>query len=110
MGEYQNSDTVVLNLQVSQNIGNIPVPWASVHQLVQFTLDCHWSATVWPSVHWDTTERLSEYLQGTLEHNWKNLVETAQHWNATGETLTIAVYIGTPLEGLQQPTHPGTYS
>ena len=45
-------------------------------------LECH----RWPSVHWDTTERPSEYLQGTLEHHWKNLVETAPHWNATGET------------------------
>ena len=23
------------------------------------------------SVHWDTTERSSEFLQGTLEHIWK---------------------------------------
>ena len=36
----------------------------------------------------------------TLEHHWKNLVETAPHLTATGETLTIAAYTGTPLEGL----------
>ena len=34
--------------------------------------------TGWSSVHWDTTGRPSEYLQGTLEHHWKNLVETAR--------------------------------
>ena len=33
----------------------------------------------------------------------EKLVETAAHWNATGETLTIATYTGTPLEGLSQP-------
>ena len=35
-----------------------------------------------------------------LEHHWKNLVESAPHWDATGETLTVAAYTGTPLEGL----------
>ena len=64
----------------------IPLPWASVHWLVQCTLECHWNATGWPSVHWDTTGPPSEYLQGTPEHHWKNLVETAPHWNTTGET------------------------
>ena len=49
-------------------------------------------------LHWDTTGRPSEYLQGTLEH--QNLVETAPHWNATGETLTITAYPGISLEGL----------
>ena len=62
-----------------------PLPWASVHWLVQCTLECHWNVTGWPSVHWNTTGWPSEYLQGTLEHHWKNLVETAPHWNATGE-------------------------
>ena len=52
-------------------------PWASVHRLVQCTLECHWNATAWPSVHWDTTGRPSDYLQGTLEHNWKKL-----SWNS----------------------------
>ena len=49
-----------------------PLPLASVHWLVQCTLECHWGATGWPSVHWDTNGRPSEYLQGTLEHHWKN--------------------------------------
>ena len=48
-----------------------PLPWASVHWLVQCTLECHWNATGWPIVHWNTTGRPSEYLQGTLEHHWK---------------------------------------
>ena len=64
----------------------LPFAWASVHWVVQYTLECHWNATGWPKVHWDTTGRPSEYLQGTLEHHWKNLIETAPHWNATGET------------------------
>ena len=75
----------------------IPLPWASVHWLVKCTLECHWNATGWPSVHWDTTGRRREYLQGALVHQWKNLVETAPHCNATGVTLTAY-------------THPGTYS
>ena len=83
----------------------LPLPWASVHWLVQCTLECHWNATGWPSVHGDTTWRPSDYLQATLEHHWKNLLETAPHWNATGETLTFAAYTGTPLEGLWQTTH-----
>ena len=39
------------------NIWNItqPLPWASVHWLVQCTLECHWNATGWRSVIWDTT-------------------------------------------------------
>ena len=65
---------------------SLPLPWASVHWLVQCTLEYHLNATDWPSVHSDTTGRPSEYLQGTLEHDLKNLVETAPHWNATGET------------------------
>ena len=101
----------------------VPLPWASVHWLVQCTLECHWNATGWPSVHWDTTGPSSEYLQGTLEHHrkknnwnsptlechWRNLVESGTHMDATGETLTFAAYTGTPLEGLWQPTHAPTH-
>ena len=47
----------------------IPLPWANVHWLVQCTLECHCSATGWPSVHWDTTGRPSKYVQGTLKHH-----------------------------------------
>ena len=87
--------------RVNYHIVNyLPLRWASVHWMVQCTLECHWNATGWPNVHWDTTGRPSEYLQGTLEHHWKNLVEIAPHWNATGETLTIFAYTGTPLEKL----------
>ena len=89
----------------NMNAWHGPLPWASVHWLVQCTLECHRNATGWPSVYWNTTGRPNEYLQGTLEHHWKNLVETAPHWNATGETLNFAAYTGTPLEGLWQPTH-----
>ena len=88
---------------------NPPLPWASVHWLVQCTLECHWNATGVPSVHWDTTGPPSEYFHGALEHHWKNLVETTPHWNATGGTVTFAAYTGTPLEGLWQPTHVPTH-
>ena len=77
-----------------------PLPWASVHWLVQCTLECHWNATGWSSVHWDTTRRPTNYLQGTLERHWKKIVETAPHWNATGDTLLIFAYTGTPVEKL----------
>ena len=82
------------------------LPWASVHRLVQCTLECHWNATGWFNVHWDTTEWPSECLHGTLEHHWKILVEIAPHWNATGETLIVAACTGTPLAGLLQPPKP----
>ena len=36
-------------------VATLPLPWASVHWLVQCTLECHWNATGWPSVHWNTT-------------------------------------------------------
>ena len=77
-----------------------PLPWASVHWLLQCTLECHCNAIGWLSVHWDTNGRPSKYLLGTLEHYWKNLFESGWHWDATGETLTIEAYTGTPLEGL----------
>ena len=73
-----------------------PLPWASVHWLVQCTLECQWDATGWPSVHWDTTGPPSEYLQATLEHYWKNLVESAPHWDATGKTLNFEAYCDSP--------------
>ena len=50
------------------------------------------------------------YLQGTLEHHWKNLIEIAPHCDSTRETLIIAAYTGTLLDGLEQPTkHSDTY-
>ena len=82
---------------VHTNSWRRPLPWASVHWLVQCTLECHWNATGWPSVHWDTTGRPSEF-------SWND-----PHWNATGETLTSAAYTGTPLEGLWQPTRGPTH-
>ena len=65
-------------------------------------LECHWVTQCTLGYHW----AIQSILQGTLEHHWKNLIETAPHWNDTGENLTIAAYIGTPLEGRSQPTHP----
>ena len=97
-----------------------PLPWASVHWLVQWTLECHWLAQCTLGYHWATQRILAGYTgtpleklswnSPTLECHWGNLVETALHWDATGETLTIAAYTGTPLQGLWQPTHAPTHS
>ena len=102
-----------------------PLPWASVHWLVQCTLGCHWNATGWPSVYqWDNTGRPREYLQGTLEHHWKknswnsptlechwrNLVKTTQYWDATGETLTLQLTLEHHWRECNGPHTPGTYS
>ena len=64
-------------------------------------LECHWLTQCTLRYHWAT----QQIEQGSLEHHWKNLIEIAPHWNATGVTLTIAAYTGTPLEGMQQITH-----
>ena len=72
----------------------MPLPWASVHWLVQCTLGYHWA-----------TQRIFAGYTGTpLE----KLSWNSPHWNATGETLTFAAYTGTPLEGLWQPTQAPT--
>ena len=96
-----------------------PLPWVSVHWLVQCTLECHWLTQCTLGYHWATQripagytgtppEKLS-WNSPTLEWHWKNLVKSAPHWDATGETLTFAGYTGTPLEGLWQPTHAPTH-
>ena len=87
---------------------SVPLPWASVHCLVQCTLECHWNVTGWPSVYRDTTGRPSEYLQGTQEHRWWNLVETAPHWNATRETLSQPTLEHRWRDCSCPHTHPGT--
>ena len=73
--------------------------WANIQRLVQCTLECHWNATDWPSVHWDTIGRPSEYLHGILEHHWRQLSWNCPtlechwrnycslHWNTTGWTI-----------------------
>ena len=95
------------------------IPWASVHWLVQCTLECHWLTQCTLEYHWATQRILAGYT-GTpleklswnspkLECHWRNSVESAPHWEATGET-NFAAYTGTPLEGLWQPTHAPTHS
>ena len=96
-----------------------PSPWASVHWLVQCTLECHWLTQCTLRYHWATKQILAGYIgtpleklswdSPTLECHWRNLVESAPHWDASGETLTFAAYTGTPLEGLWQPTHALTH-
>ena len=98
---------------------SLPLPWVSVHWLVQCTLECHWLTQCTLGYHWATQRILAGYTgtlleklswnSPTLEFHWRNLVKTAPHWDATGETLTFAAYTGTPLEGLWQPKHAPTH-
>ena len=95
-------------ISLSANRDN-PYPEPVYTGLVQCTLVCHWNATGWPSAHWDTAGRLSEYLQGTLEHHWKKNCWNwptlkchwricdccSLHWNTTGGTVTVHTYTGT---------------
>ena len=87
-----------------------PLPWASVHWLVQCTLECHWNATGWPSVHWNTTGKTSlkqpytgmpleklSWIRPTLGSHWRNFNFCSLHWNTTGGTVTAH-------------TRPDTYS
>ena len=102
---------LVMRIQVGKVGHQWPLPWGSVHWLVQCTLECHWNATGWPSVHWNTSGWPSEYWHGTLEHHWRNLVEIAPHWNATGETLDYcSLHCNTTGWTITTHTHPGTYS
>ena len=82
-----------------------PLPWVSVHWLVQCTLECHWLTQCTLGYHWVTQRILARYTGTPLE----KLSWNSPHWNATGETLTFAAYTGTPLEGLWQPTQSPTY-
>ena len=68
-------------------------------------LECHWLTQCTLGYHWATQRILAGYTGTPLEKlNWNS-----PHWNATGETLTFAAYIGTPLEGLWQPTQAPTH-
>ena len=97
----------------------LPLPWASVHWLVQCTLECHWLTQCTMGYHWACQRILAGYTgtplerlswnSPTLECHWRNLVESAPHWDATGETQTFAAYTGRPLGGLWQPTHAPTH-
>ena len=76
-----------------------PLPWASVHCLVQCTLECNWNTTGWPSVHWDgiplgdpvnsagytgTPLKKLSWNCPTLECHWRD-----SDWrNNTGGTVT----------------------
>ena len=85
-----------------------PLPWASVHWLVQCTQECHWNATGRPSVHWDTTGRPCKYCrvhwnttgntQLKLPHtecHWRDSDYCSLHWNTTGANVAahIPAYI-----------------
>ena len=82
-------------------------------------LECHWLTQCTLGYHWATQRILAGYTgtpleklnwnSFTLECHWRNLVQFAPHWDATGETLTVAAYTGTPLEGLWQPTQAPTH-
>ena len=53
------------------NKWNSPLPWASVHWLVQCTLECHWNATGDPVYTGTPLEKLS-WNNPTLECHWRN--------------------------------------
>ena len=82
-----------------------PLSWASVHWLVQCTLECQWVTQCTLGYHWATHRILVGYTGTPLE----KLSWNSPHSNATGETLTFAAYTGTPLEGLWQPTQAPTH-
>ena len=123
-GEIIENSLIAYPWHVSVNVFTLPVwweplPWASVHWLVQCTLECHWLTQCTLGYHW-ATQRILAGCTGTplekliwnsptLECHWRNLVESGPHWDATGETLTFAGYTGTPLEGLWHPTHAPTH-
>ena len=93
-------ELIIKNMMTKQK-AYIPLPWASVHWLVQCTLECHWNATGWPNVHWDTTgktllkqshtgmplEKLS-WIHPTLGCHWRNSNFCSLHWNTTGGSVT----------------------
>ena len=68
--------------------------------LSQSTLECHWNATVWPSVHWDTIGWPQWTLAGytgtpleklswncpTLECHWSNSDDWSLQWTTAGGT------------------------
>ena len=58
--------------------------------------ECHWLTHCTLGYHWATQWIFEGYTGTPLE----NLFGTAQHWIATGETLTVFVCTGTPLEKL----------
>ena len=64
----------------------LPLPWASVHWLVQCTLECHWNATVDPVY---TGIPLGDPVN-----------TCSVRWNITGKTYLKQPHIGMPLENL----------
>ena len=116
---HQSQDVICPELVFTLQPVHAPLPWASVHWLVQCTLECHWLTQCTLGYHWATQRILAGYTwtplenfswnSPTLECHWRNLVEYAPHWDATGETLTFAAYTGTPLDELLQPTHAPTH-
>ena len=69
-----------------QNTVYLPLPWTSVHWLIQSALECHWNATGRPCVYWDTTGKLLK-----LPHTGKPLEKLwllQRTLNTTGGTAT----------------------
>ena len=75
-----------------------PLPWVSVHWLVQCTLECHWLTQCTVRYHSVTQQILAGYtgtpleklswLCPTLEWHWRNHDYCNLHWNTTRETRT----------------------
>ena len=107
--------------EYAANMKVAPLPWASVHWLVQCTLECHWNATGWLTVHCDTTGRPNEYLQHTpleklrwnlptLEYHWRNSDFCSLHWNITGGNTQVHIVLQSSIHASLKLQDGGTPS
>ena len=82
-----------------------PLPWASVHWLVQCTLQCHWLTQCTLGYHWATQRIRAGYTGTPLE----KLRWNSPHWNATGETNFCSLHWNTTGGTVTAHTSPDTY-
>ena len=97
------------NLVLSLTLSQCTLATLECHWLTQWTLGYHLATQRIPAGYIGTPLEKLSWNSPTLECHWRNLVESAPHWDATGEILTFAVYTGSPLEGLWQPTQAPTH-
>ena len=65
---------------------SLPLPWASVHWLLQCTLECHWNATGWPSVQWRLKSPASRvFTQSFIQAQIKENIKAPRHWPLSGK-------------------------
>ena len=95
---------------VNHGATNAPLPWASVHWMVQCTLECHWLTKCTLGHHWATQRILAGYTgtplenlswnRPTLECHWRNSNFCSLHWNITGETVAAHTHTISKWTGL----------